>query len=61
MSAMEKNFNPVLKAFLEGVYDQECVLFKLNGFWHLLGKICKKHDQFEIKNINLIKEIRFYI
>ena len=31
--------DPITKAFLEGVYDDDCVLFKLNGLWHLLREI----------------------
>jgi len=31
--------DPITKAFLEGVYDEDCVLFKLNGLWHLLRGI----------------------
>ena len=31
--------DPITKVFLEGVYDEECVLFKLNGLWQLLRNI----------------------
>ena len=31
--------DPITKAILEGVYDKECVLFKLNGLWHILKRI----------------------
>ena len=31
--------NPIAKTFLEGVYDGDCVLFKLNGLWNILQKI----------------------
>ena len=34
-----EQLDPITKAFLEGVYDKECVLFKLNGLWHLLKRI----------------------
>ena len=38
---MEKKLlsNPILKIFLEGVYDEECHLNKLLGFWHILEQI----------------------
>ena len=31
--------DPITKAILEGVYDKECVLFKLNGLWHIFNRI----------------------
>lgn len=30
---------PVLKVFLEGVYDEACILSTLQGLWHILKKI----------------------
>ena len=33
------SLDPITKVFLEGVYDEECVLFKLNGRCHLLRNI----------------------
>ena len=34
-----RSLDPITKAFLEGVYDEECVLFKLNGLCHLLREV----------------------
>ena len=31
--------NPILKVFLEGIYDQECPLHQLQGLWHILKRI----------------------
>ena len=31
--------NPILKVILEGIYDEESILFELNGKWPILHKI----------------------
>ena len=31
--------DPITRVFLEGVYDEQCVLFRLNGLWHLMRRI----------------------
>ena len=36
---IKKRLNPVLKAFLAGVYDENCELIRLKGMWHLLKRI----------------------
>ena len=64
LGAMEKGksmfrFDPITKVFLEGVYDEECVLFKLNGLWHLLKQIwryVKKFWKASLKDTTSIRD-----
>ena len=50
--------NPILKVFLEGVYDEECALFKLNGLWHLLKEIWENVKEYWIKNLIETRSVR---
>ena len=47
----KKSLNPVLKAFLEGVYDDDCELSTLKGAWHILRKIWDYITSFWKENI----------
>ena len=38
--------HPTIKAFLEGVYDEECVLFLLNGLHHILKEIWRHVNKY---------------
>ena len=50
--------DPITKAFLEGVYDEECVLFKLNGLWHLLKRIMQDVKKYWKESVIETRSIR---
>ena len=50
--------DPITKAFLEGVYDEECVLFKLNGLWHLLKRIMEHVKKYWKESVIETRSIR---
>lgn len=54
-----RNLNPMLKAFLEGVYDEDCVLFNLKGIWHLLKVIWGHVEQFWKDNLKETRSILY--
>ena len=43
--------NPILKIFMEGVYDENCELFKFQGKWPILQKIWSYVYQYLIASI----------
>ncbi|XP_065069061.1 uncharacterized protein LOC135694308 [Rhopilema esculentum] len=47
----KRSLNPVLKAFLEGVHDDDCDLNRLKGMWHILCKIWGYITSFWKENI----------
>ena len=50
--------NPITKAFLEGVYDNKCVLNKLHGLWNILQTIMKHVRNYWKENIVETRSIR---
>ena len=50
--------DPITKAFLEGIYDEECVLFKLNGLWHLLKRIMQHVKKYWKESVVETRPIR---
>ena len=50
--------HPTIKAFLEGVYDEECVLFSLNGLYYLLRKIWRHVKNYWKENVMRTKSMQ---
>ena len=48
-----KRLNPIAKALLEGIYDDNCELSKLKGMWHILHDIWKHLISFWKEGIEL--------
>ena len=51
--------DPITKAFLEGVYDKECVLFKLNGLWHVLKRIMEHVKKYWKESVIETRSMRY--
>ena len=60
MSKSGRKKNPVLKIFLEGLYDEDCNLSKLQGCPHLAEKIWMEVRNFWKSKIILPPEMEEY-
>ena len=54
-----QTLDPITKTFLEGVYDKECVLYKLNGLWHLLKRIMQHVRRYWKESVFETRSMRY--
>ena len=58
-SAEVARLDPITKAFLEGVYDEKCVLFKLKGLWNILQEIWRLVKKYWRESVNETWSMRY--
>ena len=51
--------DPITKAFLEGVYDEKCVLFRLIGLWNILREIWRHVKKYWRQNVFETRSVRY--
>ncbi len=57
MAERKHRLNPIVKVFLEGIYDENSELSKLNGLWHIKRKIWRYVTSFWKSNIKINKTL----
>ncbi len=53
MAEPKQRLNPIVKVFLEGIYDENSELFKLNAFWYIKRKIWRYVKNFWKSSIKI--------
>ena len=54
-----KRLDPITKTVLEGVYDKDCVLFKLTGLWNILREIWKHVKKYWRESVYETRSVRY--